>query len=263
MIKDEVKNQLSSNIPELLRDCSKSLTESSDFSQVHIELNQEMNDRIQAFISDKIMPQYYRSLQDWIASSQMEFSQSQQFMDEMSSGFNELYKEERIMLAGDFRVLDDWRRDADRMTSSIRIENVNILLRRTPSQLLLKGAGKLFGAIPQNKANMYNRYKKYLEGEDYQDVAEMITDRFLTQFGLFEKSLDRDISLFYRSSFALLQKTIEQTQTEIKDYQAALEHMKENPEVYRDPITLFEVKLRQLERLEKIEKKRLAQLQRK
>jgi hypothetical protein len=110
---------------------------------------------------------------------------------------------------------------------------------------------------------MYNRYKKYLESEDYLDVAEMITERFLTQFGLFEKSLDRDIALFYRSSFALLQKTIEQTQTEIKDFQAALEHMKENPEVYRDPITLFEVKLRQLERLEKIEKKRLAQLQRK
>ncbi|MBO1000321.1 50S ribosome-binding GTPase [Bacillus sp. SD075] len=263
LLKDEVKNQLSTKIPELLRDCSKSLTESSDFSQVHVQLNQEMNERIQNFISDKIMPQYYRSLQDWIASSQMEFSQSQQFMDEMSAGFNELYKEERIMLAGDFRVLDDWRRDADRMTSSIRIENVNILLRRTPSQLLLKGAGKLFGAIPQNKANMYNRYKKYLESEDYLDVAEMITERFLTQFGLFEKSLDRDISLFYRSSFALLQKTIEQTQAEIKDYQAALEHMKENPEVYRDPITLFEVKLRQLERLEKIEKKRLAQLQRK
>lgn len=104
-----------------------------------------MNERIQNFISDKIMPQYYRSLQDWIASSQMEFSQSQQFMDEMSAGFNELYKEERITLAGDFRVLDDWRRDADRMTSSIRIENVNILLRRTPSQLLLKGAGSYLG----------------------------------------------------------------------------------------------------------------------
>ena len=81
-----------------------------------------------------------RSLQDWIATSQLEFTQIQQFMDEMSAGFNELYKEERITLAGDFRVLDDWRRDADRMTSSIRIEDVNILLRRTPSQLLLKGA---------------------------------------------------------------------------------------------------------------------------
>ena len=38
--------------------------------------------------------------------------------------------------------------------------------------------------------------------------------------------------------------------------------MKENPEVYRDPITLFQVKLRQLERLEKVEKKRLVQVQR-
>ncbi|MFJ7639842.1 MULTISPECIES: GTP-binding protein [unclassified Peribacillus] len=261
LLKEEVKKQLSTRIPELLRDCSKTLSENSDFSQVHIQLNQEMNDRIQAFISDKIMPQYFRSLQDWIATSELEFTQSQQFMDEMSAGFNELYKEERIVLAGDFRVLDDWRRDADRMTSSIRIENVNILLRRTPSQLILKGAGKLFGAIPQNKANMYNRYKKFLENEDFQDVADMISDRFLTQFGLFEKSLERDISLFYRSPFSILEKNIEQTKAEIKEQQATLEHMRQNPEVYRDPITLFEVKLRQFERLEKIEKRRLAKLQ--
>ncbi len=46
-LKDEVKSQLYSKIPELLRDCSKSLTESSDFSQVHVQLNQEMNERIQ------------------------------------------------------------------------------------------------------------------------------------------------------------------------------------------------------------------------
>jgi len=38
--------------------------------------------------------------------------------------------------------------------------------------------------------------------------------------------------------------------------------MRENPEVYRDPITLFEVKLNQAERLEKVEKRRLGKLQR-
>ena len=183
-------------------------------------------------------------------------------MDEMSSGFNEMYQEERITLTGDFVVLDDWRRDADRMTSGIRMEDVNILMRRTPSQLLLKGAGKLLGAIQQNKTSMYNRYKKYLENEDFLDVAMMISNRFFAQFELFEQSLKRNITLFFRSSYIELKKMIDDTQVETQEYRATLQNMKENPEIYRDPIMLFKVKLHQLERLEKVEKKRLVQVQR-
>ena len=204
LYKEEMKNELFDQIPKILNDCSKSLTENSDFSQIHIQLNHEMNEKIQDYINNTVMPNYYRSLQKWITESDVEFTQVKQFMDEMSSGFNEMYQEERIGLKGDFVVLDDWRRDADRMTSGIRIENVNILMRRTPSQLLLKGAGKLLGAIQQNKTSMYNRYKKYLENEDFLDVAMMISDRFFAQFELFEQSIERDIILFFREALILI-----------------------------------------------------------
>ena len=150
LYKEEMKNELFDKIPKILHDCSKSITENSDFSQIHIQLNKEMNEKIQDYVKNTVMPNYYRSLQKWITESEVEFTQVKQFMDEMSSGFNEMYQEERIALKGDFAVLDDWRRDADRMTSGIRMEEVNILMRRTPSQLLLKGAGKLLGAIQQN-----------------------------------------------------------------------------------------------------------------
>ncbi len=262
LYKEEMRNELFDTIPKILHDCSKSITEDSDFSQIHVQLNQEMNKKIQDYVKNTIMPNYYRSLQKWITESEEEFTQVKQFMDEISSGFNEMYQEERIALKGDFAVLDDWRRDADRMTSGIRMEEVNILMRRTPSQLLLKGAGKLLGAIQQNKTSMYNRYKKYLESEDYLDIAMMISDRFFAQFELFEQSLERDVTLFFRGSYNELKKTIHDTEVETQEYQITLQNMKENPEVYRDPITLFQVKLHQLERLEKVEKKRLVHVQR-
>lgn len=262
LYKEKMKNELFDKIPKILHDCSKSVTEDSDFSHIHITLNHEMNEKIQDYIKHTVMPNYYQSLQKWIVESEVEFTQVKQFMDEMSSGFNEMYQEERITLTGDFVVLDDWRRDADRMTSGIRMEDVNILMRRTPSQLLLKGAGKLLGAIQQNKTSMYNRYKKYLENEDFLDVAMMISDRFFAQFELFEQSLERDITLFFRSSYIELKKVIDDTQVETEEYRATLQNMKENPELYRDPIMLFKVKLHQLERLEKFEKKRLVQVQR-
>lgn len=262
LYKEEMKNELFDKIPKILHDCSESLKENSDFSQVHIQLNKEMNDKIQDYITNTVMPNYYRSLQNWITEAEVEFNQVKQFMDEMSNGFNEMYQEERMELKGDFAVLDDWRRDADRMTSGIRMEEVNILMRRTPAQLWLKGAGKLLGAIQQNTASMYNRYKKYLENEDFLDVALMICDRFFAQFELFEQGIERDISLFFRNPYTELKKTIAETEQETEEYRITLQNMKENPEIYRDPITLFQVKLHQLERLEKIEKKRLAQVQR-
>ena len=262
LYKEEMRNELFDTIPKILHDCSKSITEDSDFSQIHVQLNQEMNKKIQDYVKNTIMPNYYRSLQKWITESEEEFTQVKQFMDEISNGFNEMYQEERIALKGDFAVLDDWRRDADRMTSGIRMEEVNILMRRTPSQLLLKGAGKLLGAIQQNKTSMYNRYKKYLESEDYLDIAMMISDRFFAQFELFEQSLERDVTLFFRGSYNELKKTIHDTEVETQEYQITLQNMKENPEVYRDPITLFQVKLHQLERIEKVEKKRLVHVQR-
>jgi hypothetical protein len=246
-IKEEVKNDLTTEIPKILRKCANLLNEDSDFRRVHIDLNDAMNSKIQEFINQTVSPKFYRSLQEWISVSQEEFSQSQFYLEEMSDGFNALYGDDRIQLECDFKVLDDWRRDADRMTSGVYSDEVNILMRHTPSQLLLKGAGKLLGAIAQNKAALYTRYKKFLETMDYDDVAESIAKKYLSQFDLFEKSLDRDISLFFRYPLNVLNQAVTASHKEIKESQEALDKMRENPEVYLDPITLFEVKLRQYE----------------
>ncbi|CAH0345313.1 dynamin family protein [Bacillus sp. CECT 9360] len=247
LLKEGVKNDLSSNIPEILRGCSELLQEDSDFRRIHIDLNEVMNERIREYIDHTVLPKFHSSLQEWISDSQEEFSQSQYYLEEMSNGFNAMYGDERMQLECDFKVLDDWRRDADRMTSGLIIDDVNILMRHTPSQLLLKSAGKLFGGFSQNKTALYTRYKKFLETEDYDDVAASITRKFLSQFELFEKSLDRDIAFFFRNPLNILNRAVEQSHLEIDDNKVALDKMRENPEIYRDPITLFEVQLRQYE----------------
>jgi hypothetical protein len=246
-IKEDVKNDLTVNIPEILRGCTELLREDSDFRRVHIDLNQVMNERIQEYVNITVLPKFHASLLEWISASKEEFSQSQDYLHEMGDGFNAMYGDERMLLACDFKVLDDWIRDADRMTSGVHIDDVNILMRNTPAQLLLKGAGKLFGAISQNKSTLYTQYKKFLETQDYNDVTASTTHKFLSQFELFEKSLDRDISLFFRNPLSVLNQGVVQSHSEIKESKEALDKMRENPEVYRDPITLFEVQLRQYE----------------
>ena len=249
MNKEDVQSDLKTRIPELLRDCAALLKEDSDFRRVHLVLNQEMNRRIQDYVNHRVLPKFHEDLKAWIEGSKQEFEESQFQLSEMADGFNTLYGEEHIVLDCDFRVLDDWIRDADRMTSMVQIDDVNILLRHTPSQLLLKGAGKLFGGMGQNKAALYTRYKKYLETMDYDDTAELIISKFLSQFELFERSLERDISLFFRQPFAVMNSAVTEAHTHIENSQASLDKMRERPEVYRDPLALFKIRARQYEML--------------
>ncbi|WP_114745723.1 dynamin family protein [Falsibacillus pallidus] len=248
-IKEDVRVELAERIPRIFKECADSIHEDSDFRDLHIRLNDEMNEKVHQDIENRILPKLYDSLQEWITFAKAEFEDSQMQLSEMSDGFNTLYEEERIILEGDFRVLEDWRRDAERMTTSVQVEKVNILLKNNPSQLLLKGAGKLFGALPQNKNMLYNSYRRLLENEDYQESADSIISNFMLQFDLFEKSLKRDVSFFFREPIAVLKQNVEETLAVIETNKQLLENMKTNPEIYEDALTFYELKTRQYERM--------------
>jgi GTPase Era involved in 16S rRNA processing len=246
-IKDDTRAEMIEKIPELLRGCSDLVTEDSDFGKLHDEMDAEMNKRIQEYLDGTVLPKFHESLEGWVQFSKDEFDHSQSYLDEMAEGFNSMYGDERIKLECDFKVLDDWRRDADRLTNGVYYEKVNIMHRSTPQQFFLKSAGKLLGVLPQNNAMLYNRYKTYLETEDYYEIAVSIAKRFLQQFEIFEKSIERDVNLFFKQPFIALEQAVEDARSEIDYGKNELEKMRVNPELYRDPLTLYEVKLRQYE----------------
>jgi GTP-binding protein EngB required for normal cell division len=254
-IEEKIEAELAEKIPQLLRGCSKYIKEDSNFGNLHIELNEKMNKEVENYLQENVMPEYFKAIQNWIADSTVNFNEVQFFVNEMCEGFNTLYDDEKLHLECDFKVLDDWRRDADRMTSGIHLEKMNILLRFTPSQFLLKSAGKLLGGLTQNKSMLYNKYKQYIESEDYHEVAELIARRFLQQFDFFAKSIERDITIFFRDPLVILNQTVEETRSEIEANKDALDEMRKNPEWYQDPLTFFELKLRQSEWLNQKESK--------
>ncbi|WNF23831.1 dynamin family protein [Mesobacillus jeotgali] len=246
-IKDETRTEIIEKIPEILRSCSELVTEDSDFGKIHTEMDEAMNKKIREYLDETVLPKFHDDLQGWIQHSKDEFDHSQNYLNEMADGFNSMYGDERISLDCDFRVLDDWRRDASRMTNGVHYEKVNIMNRSTPQQFFLKSAGKLLGVLPQNNAMLYNRYKTYLETEDYYEIGVTTAKRFLQQFEIFEKSIERDVNLFFKNPFIVLEKAVEEANSEIDYGKNELEKMRINPELYRDPLTLYEVKLRQFE----------------
>ncbi|PLS02176.1 dynamin family protein [Neobacillus cucumis] len=246
-IREAIQKEIAQEVPAMLKECSALIKEESNFSTIHMELNDEMNGKLQNYLEQTVMPKFYRSLQEWIASSKEEFDQAQEFLTEMGEGFNQMYGEEHLALVCDFKVLEDWLRDTDRMTSRFQLETVNILLRRTPSQFILKSAGKLFGAISQNKTMLYNKYKAFVENEDYAETVAEVCKQFFQPFELFEKSLERDVTLFFKNPLNVLTAAVGEAKLGIESNQDLLNKMNTNPEMFRDPLTLFGVRLRQFE----------------
>lgn len=136
------------------------------------------------------------------------------------------------------------------MTYQIEIEKENIMLRHNPAQVLLKGAGKVIGILPQKQqAYMLNQYKRYVENASYLEVVESIQRKFWQQFDFFNKSLQQDVGLFYKESLEELSKVIDDTKNRIERDKETLAKMKSNPEIYYDPLKLFETRLVQNERI--------------
>ena len=244
--KEAIRLDVEAAVPKILRASKDLLTEDSDFRKIHIELNEKMNVRIQEYIETTILPRYYYSLKEWITEAEVELKESQEYLSEMAESFNAIYHDDRMKLECDFRVLDDWRRDANRMTSGVQLETFNILLRHTPQQLLLKGAGMLFGSIA-NKSVLHSKYTTLIETQDYTEVAQGIADKFLLQFDMFEKSITRDIAMFFADSKEVMNGAIADTNEQIGEYNSVLDKMRSQPELYRDPLKLYELRLRQYE----------------
>ncbi|WP_042346233.1 GTP-binding protein [Bacillus massiliigorillae] len=246
-IKDDVKENMEKRIPEILQECAELLSEESDFRKIHLELNEEMNNRIQDYVENLLMPEMVDSLHEWIHLSTEELLESKNYLDEMSQSYNDIYGDVRIVLLGDSKILDDWQRDIRRMTSNVVIEQENILLRHTPSQFLLKSAGKLFGALTQNKSMLYNQYKKFVENEDYAETTTAVVSKFILQFDIFEKAIERDLELFFNQPFDELEQAVKESHADIELKEEALRVMKENPEIFDDAMTLFKIRLCQYE----------------
>lgn len=247
-VKESLMQRVLTEIPKLLQKCSGFVQKDSDFSKVHEELNEEMNRRIAVFMNNYAHNDLKHTIQQWIEECKKEFQEYQVSCIELSQTINKQFNEEKIVLQGDFKVLDDWQRDLERISRGLlRHGKVNILLRNTPSQLFLKGAGKLIGSISKNNEMLHSKYKNYIENGDFSQTAKDIITPFMQQLELFEGSIEWDVRRFFSNSLDVLNREMEKAELDIERHKDSLQKMQEKPEIYRDPLTLFELQLCQYE----------------
>src|SRR5699024_11289390 len=101
-----------------------------------------------------------------------------------------------------------------------RFEKVNFVLRNTPSQLLLKGAGKLVESISRSKEKVHSKYKNYIENADFTQVVEELIAPFSQQLELFEGSIEWDVDRYFSNPLDVLNGEMEEGQLAIEKHRS-------------------------------------------
>ncbi|GAF65442.1 putative GTPase [Bacillus sp. TS-2] len=246
-IKNEMETDIKNAVPSILKECKDLIREDTNFKTLPEQINREATLKLNHYFESKLIPKFSNSFSRWLEVSNVAFIRSQSYLKEMAEGFNSLYESDQFLLEGDFRILDDWQRDIERLSTSIQLEHINLFNKMTPSQLVLKSSGKWLGSITANKSLLYKMYMKFFEGEDFSQIADNIASQFMMQFELFERGLTRDIQMFFKKPYSVVQGAIQEAQSEIEGNNEAIGTLKSNPEVYRDPLTLFQLRVHQYE----------------
>lgn len=241
LMKDETRKEILKGIPKVLKQMSKQVSKDRDFRKIHVELNEEMNKQIQQYMDEVILPDFLSKVNDWFAIAKEELKNAKIFLEEIKEGFNSMLQEDRLQLHCDFKILEDWQRDIDRLTVQVNFHPVNIFNRATVSQILLKGTGKVLSRLTNNKESLVNRYKQFIESQDYQEIAENVASQFLNPFTLLEQGLDRDIRIFFKESFEELQVLVAEMEQDTAQKSEQLANLRENPEAFRDPLKIFDI----------------------
>lgn len=243
-LKEEIRNDIQTLLPEVLKQSGEIIHENRDFNSINKDLNDEMNERISEFVHSKIFPKLQRKIDEWMAISETELHQCRKFLDEISNGFNTMLGKDVLELKGDYKILDDWKRDVDRLKNRVEIGKENIFSRLSPSQFLLS-TGRVWTALSKNKAPLVKRYKNFIEKANYTPIADTVAEKVLTPFSLLEDGIERDLEIFFKDSFEKLRALKETMEQEMKDLKEKLEKLKDNPEAFRDPLYLFQVLIMQ------------------
>ncbi|WP_182200273.1 tetratricopeptide repeat protein [Paraliobacillus salinarum] len=247
-MKNSLIQRVLSDLPKQLQESSSIIHEDSDFSTIDEDLNEEMNRCIATFMTNFVNNDVKHGIQQWIDGCKRGFREDQVACDELSQMINKQFDEEKIALEGDFKVLDDWQRDLERIARGLlHFEKINVLRRNTASQLFFKGAGKLIGSISKNNDMLHSKYINYVENEDYSQVAEELITPFIQQLEFFERSIEWDVNRFFSKPQDVLKLEMEKVEGDIESYTHVLQKMHEKPETYRDPLTFFELRLCQYE----------------
>lgn len=249
-MKQMQKEQFQSSVPSMIK-ASEDVLEDEEKSAKHLheELNTAMNTRLRTYVNEELFPIFRKSLQQWLRNTENEMQETQDYLNEMNESLNGMIGEEKMKLQLDFELLHDWKRDLTRMINRTELPDENIMSRLEPKQMLLRNVGKYFGDMQQSKTFLLQQYKRYLDNDDFEDVAENLSYKLFFEFDLFERAIRADVDAAFTDIIEHIEEVIAEYQHELKLTKEELAKLHQHPEYFYDPLKIFDMRHKQCERL--------------
>ena len=240
-VKEDTKKEIMDNIPEVIKKWGNTIPDDLENHDIDQKLNEEMNQWIEQYMNGKIFPKFQERITEWLDIAEKELNKANQFFRELSKGFNDMLGHQILQLEGDFKIIEDWRRDIERLKYRIVLGQENLFHYLSPSQVIMINTGKVWSTFGKKQKGLGKKYKNIIEKGNYKGLAGSLAEKMLAPFILLEQGIERDLSLYFKAPFEnmeKLKKDIEREKTSLKE---ELNTLKDHPVTFRDPLYLFQI----------------------
>jgi hypothetical protein len=251
-IKDRLIRQLEEKVPQAIKGCSSLIQVNSDFKNLDLLLNDEINRELERLVRYDILPNFQIELEEWLNHCSKRFSDFTLQKEQIEQILTYIFEGVRL----DFnletvdRTVESQRVYQRRIINNFKFDPLAVLPEHNVKKALLMGAGRLLGRFNNTNSMLYEQYLKYFDTETFEEPKKEIQEMISLHFFDFHSPILKEVEKMVAELLGTLDHFILVIKQDLKEREVELDSFESTPELIDDPIQLFRILVRRQEILQ-------------
>jgi GTP-binding protein EngB required for normal cell division len=242
---DEIKEQTLHG----LRQFSNRLNINTNLDNVHLLLDQEMNNWLEANLTNTVIPLIYHQFGSWLQSNykllnsiELEMQKIRVEVEDMvnASQENPIFLEKRILI-------EKMKKSFQQTVQTTTYNRIDILNKINPLKSILNGVGRLLGGKSHTATLKIDQYRNYLETKSYEEATSQYLFNITKPLGTFEDHIRSEFNQIFLEFEDFLDSEIRSSKEDMIKHAQLLKNLYTEKDTYFETINIFKLKIRQLE----------------
>lgn len=248
-IYNEIREQTLNKLRELSREFSSRIDVSTNFDNVHILFDKEMNDWLEANLTHTVFPKIYYRFGEWLQSSSTFLTSVEFEVNQLRVEVEDLINasQERIISLQKETFIEEMKNRFQETVTSINYKQLDILKKINPLQNILSGVGRLLGGKSHSTSLKLDKYRHYLETESYEEPISQYLFNITKTLGIFEDTIRNKCDYVLHEFEDYIDNQIQISSQEMIKQAQILKKLYVEKDSYFETIKVFKLKLRQIE----------------
>ncbi|MFC4322571.1 dynamin family protein [Litchfieldia salsa] len=221
----------------------------TDFDQIHLILDEEMNQALEWKLRNQIIPQIYQKFGFWLFKTKEHFEPTERVLQSFGKEIEDIINTEQEMTfaLNNDKFSEEMKHHLQQLVGSIDYKPIDILNKINPFQTFLKGVGRLLGGRSPSTTLRAEEYRQFLQNKSYDDAIAKYLYNITKSLGQFEATIRQQLDGTFQSFEQTLEGEIQNSKKDMLNHATHLKQLYNEKPNYTETIDMYKLKIRAIE----------------